>query len=98
MMITETTVPRRLRQQPRGVESTFCGGVLVDELTPACVRPTKAYPEGRTGTDAGFQAHHAAKEPVCDPCAEARRTVVNARRARPETIARRKAEYQGNRD
>lgn len=42
-------------------------------VTPACARPTSAYPQGRTGTGAGVGAHRQANEPVCDACAAARR-------------------------
>lgn len=33
-----------------------------------CDEPTRAYPDGRTGTAAGWQAHRAAGEIPCDPC------------------------------
>lgn len=36
-----------------------------------CERATVAYPDGRTGTDAGYQAHRKAGEDVCEPCVEA---------------------------
>ena len=36
-----------------------------------CERATVAYPDGRTGTDAGYQAHRKAGEDVCEPCIEA---------------------------
>lgn len=34
----------------------------------ACKGATRAYPDGRTGTAAGWQAHRAAGETPCDPC------------------------------
>lgn len=37
----------------------------------ACEKPTRAYPEGRTGTPAGHQAHFRAKEPTCRACLDA---------------------------
>lgn len=97
MMITETTVPRRLVEQPRGVENTFCGGVLMDELTPVCAQPTKAYPGGRTGTDAGSQAHRSVGEAACPPCAQATKDKAAALRARPDWAERKRVEYQNNR-
>ncbi|MCW2900996.1 MAG: hypothetical protein JWO67_3261 [Streptosporangiaceae bacterium] len=39
----------------------------------ACVIPTRTYPGGRTGTNAGYLAHMRAAEPVCDACVEANR-------------------------
>lgn len=36
-----------------------------------CEKPTRAYPDGRTGTDAGWAAHMAEKSVPCDPCKEA---------------------------
>lgn len=38
----------------------------------ACERPTQAYPDGRTGTPAGFVAHERAGEQPCEPCTAAR--------------------------
>lgn len=37
-----------------------------------CSTPTKKYPQGRTGTEAGEAAHRRAKEEVCPECREAR--------------------------
>jgi len=36
-----------------------------------CWAPTKRYPEGRTGTDAGYQAHRTAGQPACGDCQSA---------------------------
>lgn len=36
----------------------------------ACHKPTKKNPNGRTGTDAGVQAHYAAKDELCEECSE----------------------------
>ena len=36
-----------------------------------CEVPTARYPNGRTGTDAGYQAHRKASEDVCEACHEA---------------------------
>lgn len=41
------------------------------EITPACARPTRSYPEGRTGTPAGYTAHRGAGEAPCQPCTAA---------------------------
>lgn len=38
-----------------------------------CQKPTKKYPNGRSGTQAGISAHKKAKEKLCEPCAELRR-------------------------
>lgn len=35
-----------------------------------CEKPTRKYPEGRTGTAAGEKAHRDAKEKLCEPCRE----------------------------
>lgn len=37
----------------------------------ACETPTRAYPQGRTGTPAGHQAHFRASEPTCRACLDA---------------------------
>jgi hypothetical protein len=37
----------------------------------ACARPTVKFPEGRTGTAAGYGAHRAAGESACRPCVAA---------------------------
>lgn len=61
------------------------------EVTPACLRPTKQHPEGRTGTNAGYQAHMKAGEEICAPCRRARNAEA-AKRSREM----RQAEYQRN--
>ena len=61
------------------------------QVTPACARPTKNYPEGRTGTGAGYQAHEKAGEEACAPCRKAR----NAQQAK-RSREMRQAEYQRN--
>lgn len=47
-----------------------CGCLIAPQHTPgkACESPTVKYPEGRTGTRAGWMAHRSAKEPPCTPC------------------------------
>lgn len=45
-------------------------------MTVACQRPTRKYPNGRKGTEAGYSAHRGAKETPCEACRSAR----NARR------------------
>jgi hypothetical protein len=62
----------------------------MDQVTPACAQPTRKYPEGRTGTGAGYQAHQKAREAICAPCREAR----NAEHAAQRTPERRHAEYE----
>jgi len=52
------------------------------EVTPACARPTSGYPQGRTGTIAGYGAHRHAGEAVCETCAAARRQIRAEERAR----------------
>jgi hypothetical protein len=37
----------------------------------ACQKATRKYPEGRTGTEAGYEAHRRAKEPACESCRKA---------------------------
>lgn len=44
-----------------------------------CGRPTQTYPDGRTGTDAGYQAHNRYGEEPCDACAEAHIAKCRAR-------------------
>lgn len=51
------------------------------EVTPACARPTKRFPQGRTGTSAGYHAHRAAKEEACAPCVSAHSAKTAARKA-----------------
>lgn len=38
-----------------------------------CEKPTKKYPNGRSGTSAGISAHKKAKEKLCEACAEFKR-------------------------
>lgn len=61
----------------------------------ACERPTNRYPGGRTGTDAGYQAHLQAGEVPCTPCYQvATATAVQRRRTRLER--RRSASASGS--
>lgn len=82
MMINEK--PQRLRQQPRGAENAFCGGVLMDEFTPACYRPTRTFPGGRTGTEAGYAAHRRVGEQACESCLLANNLKSDERRLKAE--------------
>lgn len=41
------------------------------QVTPACARPTRLYPQGRAGTNAGYQAHQRVGEAACPPCVAA---------------------------
>jgi hypothetical protein len=45
----------------------------------ACQRTTLAYPAGRTGRDAGYQAHLAVAEAPCEPCRLAHLTKCQTR-------------------
>lgn len=47
-------------------------------LLATCAAPTKQYPDGRTGTSAGYLAHRRAGEEACDLCkaAQAAKTAV----------------------
>ena len=55
-----------------------------------CEKPTKAYPVGRTGTDAGYSAHRRAGEEPCRACMEA----TAKRRNRGERSAEQRAEWR----
>jgi hypothetical protein len=41
------------------------------QVTPACAEPTKKYPLGRTGTEAGYARHRYLGEDPCHLCTEA---------------------------
>src|SRR5690606_13451642 len=69
--------PRRL--QPSGGVADWIG-VDMTETNAACAKPTRKYPEGRTGTRAGYMAHYFAGEPACPPCKEGNRAAVAADR------------------
>lgn len=47
-----------------------------------CQKPTKKYPQGRTGTFAGYKAHNYKKEPVCAECLAAGREYESLRAKR----------------
>lgn len=44
-----------------------------------CRTPTSRYPDGRTGTQAGYKAHRNANEVACDPCLASTRIRKNPR-------------------
>jgi len=44
---------------------------MAETSRPACEKPTRRHPEGRTGTNAGYFAHRTAKEHACEPCRRA---------------------------
>lgn len=46
----------------------------------ACSKATRNYPDGRTGTYSGYDAHIKSGEQACGPCAQARREYSQARR------------------
>ncbi len=51
---------------------------------PACGRPTKLHPNGRTGTSNGYFAHRYAKEEPCTACLEgAQKEAAAKRRGKP---------------
>lgn len=56
--------------------------------TMACEWPTPRHPDGRTGTDAGYQAHITADEHVCDACRAAHRACHRGRDRERSTAAR----------
>ncbi len=89
-----TTRPPRQRELTGGV--TDCVGVDVTEGTPVCVWPTGKYPDGRTGTTAGYAAHQVLGERACGRCmaAWAARCAELGRRMSPDALARR-AEGKG---
>lgn len=77
----------------------------------ACARPTEKYPEGRTGTAAGYGAHKTAGQQACRPCTDAQtKASIDRRRALPvdeltryrqanaEAVRRRNARDPGKRD
>lgn len=65
------------------------------EVNMECERRTKKFPNGTTGTNAGFGAHERAGEKPCEPCAKAKRE-YNAARMRKNygRYRDRKLEYQ----
>jgi hypothetical protein len=63
----------------------------------ACARPTAKFPDGRTGTAAGWNAHQRAHEPACAAC-DAARKAYGADHYRLRTSEQRRAEYERNRD
>lgn len=74
---------------------------MTDEVSnPVCEKATRAYPQGRTGTYAGYTAHTSARQPTCQPCKDAVAARMRAfNQANPELKREKaKAEYQRNRD
>jgi hypothetical protein len=50
----------------------------------ACAKPTKMFPEGRTGTRNGYAAHQKAGDEPCRPCTDAHSALsITRRRALP---------------
>lgn len=78
------------------------------QTIPACAHPTRKYPQGRTGTEAGYARHRYLGEDPCHLCAEAlkrrNRTYYGANRdlvnqkARARQIADPKARREYQRD
>lgn len=54
-----------------------------------CEKPTKKYPNGRSGTSAGLSAHSRAKEENCEACAEFKREADLIRREKQKEADRR---------
>ena len=83
---------RRKARQRHYEASPWMHPVEVDLL---CERPTKKFPEGRRGTNAGHQAHKVAGEAPCDECLQARKE-YNAARMRKtyDRYKEKKLEYQ----
>lgn len=61
------------------------------QATPACARPTTKFPDGRTGTSAGYAAHRAHSEAPCGPCVTAwtAKSVEYIKNLSPEAMERR---------
>lgn len=80
--------PRHLCNQVRGVADYR--GVDMSESTRACLRPTKRFPAGRTGTPAGYAAHRDAGEDACQPCktAQTQKTLIRRRTLSEEDLAK----------
>ena len=56
-----------------------------------CEKPTRKHPNGRTGTEAGYQAHRAANEEPCPACVQAVRDAARIKKhgtADPRPIGR----------
>src|SRR5512139_2608520 len=68
------------------------------QATPACARPTKKFPDGRTGVPAGYAAHRAVGEIPCKPCVTAFSARAAARKAglSEEDLKREKARIAEN--
>jgi hypothetical protein len=67
----------------------------MDQITPACAKPTAKYPEGRTGTRAGYSAHQKAQQPPCAECKAAQKAAA-AIHYQARTSVQRRAEYERN--
>lgn len=77
--------PRRLLQQPRGV-ADLREQIDMTEVTPACAKATAKFPQGRTGTPAGYAAHRKNGETACEACLAAwnLKCIEQKRAAAPE--------------
>lgn len=64
---------------------------IPDTPTLVCAKPTRNYPDGRTGTAAGYDAHVRAKDKACEACSEARR--VRHKEWRDSLNGERREEY-----
>ena len=68
------------------------------QATPACARPSKKHPEGRTGTSAGYAAHRVAGEESCRPCLDANTAAQKIRRVRNGHDEKQRRRYAENRE
>jgi len=71
--------------------------VRAGENLPACAKPTRDLPEGRTGTWAGASVHQRAHEPACTAC-HAAAQAYQAVHYQERLSVQRRAEYERNRD
>lgn len=55
--------------------------VALGERVPACAKPSRKHPDGRTGTALGWHAHYYAKEDPCEACREGNKANFHAVRA-----------------
>lgn len=72
-----------------GRGSKSCGCTIWPKLIPgrACEAPTAKYPNGRTGTHAGWMSHYTHGEEACEPCRKARNSRQQKWRAENENQA-----------
>ena len=69
-IVCNSNGPRRVLVTPPG-HGRSAEEIDVTQATPACVKATGKYPQGRTGTTAGYAAHRANGEMACEACVAA---------------------------